>query len=217
MKVKRDPENLKQCIAEDDGWAERPRTGAIRKVCPFGVEEWRIPIWHRGEYHGTVFVGSTGEEESDRMPTEESCMSLARLIADLYSRYQEQQWEQELGRRAESDPVVAKAMEWIRQQGRVNIRVPDAARVVALSPSRFLHRFHECMDIGFGECVRLLAMERALQLVTGTDLRIVEISLELGYANQNHFAQHFKSTHGCTATQARRKAKLALEGSYTEG
>jgi AraC-like DNA-binding protein len=209
--VKQDPDRLRICMEEDDGWAQVPRREAEERVCPFGVREWRIPVWHRGEYLGCVFAGAAGPGEAPADP--EGCHALGRLIADQMAHCRDQAWEQDLMRRSASDQAVARAVEWIRDQRRVNIRVPEAAGQVHLSPSRFLHRFHDCMGMGFGECVRHLVMERALQLVTGTDLKIVEIALELGYANQNHFAQHFKAAHGCTATEARRKARASGESS----
>lgn len=212
MHVKADPANRARCIEADDGLASEFASAAFLRTCPFGVQEWLVPVHYRGAYAGCLFIGAgkgKGAPSESDLPEldRDACKAFGDLFIWIYAHYREQEAEQAIVSRAERDAAIAKAVAYIRSESRINLRAPEVARHIHLSTSRFLHRFSDCMKQGFARTVRQIVMEKAMRLVTETDLRVVEIAYELGYANQNHFAQHFKQQFGCTATEARRRAR----------
>ena len=48
-------------------------------------------------------------------------------------------------------------------------------------------------------------MERAKELLTGTDLSMKEICSEIGYADPNYFSRSFKKNTGLTPTEYKEK------------
>lgn len=222
--VKKDPARLQRCMEADDGIASTPFTGSKQVTCPFGVKEWIHPIWHQGEYHGSLFIGETpgnaervpsGLESSFQQLKEqnpETSEALVNIFREVYLRNLEQGQTMALMRQARTDEVIHRAMELIRKESRINLRVAEIAASVHLSTSRFLHRFKDCMGQGVRATIREVVLEKGHHLVTTTDLSILQISEVLGYANQNHFAQHFKARYDCSASQARKKAREAGEG-----
>ncbi len=69
---------------------------------------------------------------------------------------------------------------------------------VRLSPYHFAHVFKRKIGIAPHQYVMQRRLERAEQLLAHTDLPIVAIAVELGYASQSHFSEQFHRETGVT-------------------
>ena len=67
-----------------------------------------------------------------------------------------------------------------------------------LNPYHFAHVFKRTVGIAPHQYVMQRRMERAKQLLAQTNLPIVMIALELGYASQSHFSEAFHRATGET-------------------
>jgi AraC family transcriptional regulator len=67
-----------------------------------------------------------------------------------------------------------------------------------LSPYHFAHVFKRLIGIAPHQYVMQRRMDRAKQLLAHTTLPIVEIAVELGFANQSHFSAVFHRVTGLT-------------------
>lgn len=80
------------------------------------------------------------------------------------------------------------------------------ARLANYSPCHLLRMHRRVFGETPFEYASRLRDRRALELIRGTDLSILDISLRLGYENQSAFCRAFKTTFGATPTGIRRHA-----------
>jgi len=93
-----------------------------------------------------------------------------------------------------------------------NVQSPPSVNELAaescLSVSRFSHLFRDVTGKSVTEFVAAIRMERARELLSGTDMSIREIAELLGYENQNYFSRCFRKTTGCSPREYRRDAAM---------
>ncbi len=83
------------------------------------------------------------------------------------------------------------------------ITLAEVARASHLSVSRLAHLFKEQMGITPIDYVTGVRIERAKELLLGTDQSCTEICFQAGYNNQSYFTRTFKSLVGMTPRQFR--------------
>lgn len=76
------------------------------------------------------------------------------------------------------------------------IRLQDLARVAGLSECHFCRAFKQSTGIAPRRFLMLQRVERASELIRGTDRLIAEIALEVGFADQSHFTRSFVAATG---------------------
>lgn len=96
------------------------------------------------------------------------------------------------------------------------ITLAEIARASHLSVSRLAHLFKEQMGITPIDYVTGVRIERAKELLLGTDQSCTEICFQAGYNNQSYFTRTFKSLVGMTPrqfrVQNRREESLIVDG-----
>lgn len=91
-----------------------------------------------------------------------------------------------------------------------SVNPPSAAELAAeccLSESRFTHLFREVTGKSLTEFIAALRMERACELLAGSDMSVRSIGEAVGYEDQNYFSRCFKKSVGCTPREYRRREK----------
>jgi two-component system, response regulator YesN len=83
------------------------------------------------------------------------------------------------------------------------ITLAEIARASHLSVSRLSHLFKEQMGVTPIDYVTAARIERAKELLLGTDQNCTEICFQAGYNNQSYFTRTFKSLVGMTPRQFR--------------
>ncbi len=83
------------------------------------------------------------------------------------------------------------------------IMLGEVAKASHLSVSRLAHLFKEQMGITIIEYLTSVRIERAKELLLGTEQNCTEICFEVGYNNQSYFTRTFKSLVGMTPSQFR--------------
>ncbi len=84
------------------------------------------------------------------------------------------------------------------------ISVAKLAATVDLSPFHFCRVFRQTTGMSPLQFITRERISRAQQLIRETQRDLIEIGLEVGYANPSHFAQVFRRTVGQTPTEFRR-------------
>ncbi len=97
--------------------------------------------------------------------------------------------------------AVERAREFIDSHYHKDISLDDVSREVDISPYYFSKIFKEETGKNFVEYVTEIRMNRAKELLTGTDLSMKEICSEIGYADPNYFSRTFKKNTGLTPTE----------------
>jgi len=83
------------------------------------------------------------------------------------------------------------------------LTLAEIARASHLSVSRLAHLFKEQMGMTLIDYVTAVRIERAKELLLGTDQSCTEICFQVGYNNQSYFTRTFKSVAGLTPRQFR--------------
>jgi len=83
------------------------------------------------------------------------------------------------------------------------ITLAEIARASHLSVSRLAHLFKEQMGVTLIDYVTQVRIERAKELLLGTDQSCTEVCFQVGYSNASYFTRTFKSVAGLTPRQFR--------------
>ncbi len=99
--------------------------------------------------------------------------------------------------------VLEKAVNYIREHYRDSISLAIVAAEVNLSPAYLGYIFKEEMGTNFVDFVNSFRVDRARELLAGTNLTVTAIAEETGFYSYNRFAKVFKKYVGLTPKQYR--------------
>ncbi|MDD6484791.1 MAG: AraC family transcriptional regulator [Clostridiales bacterium] len=77
-----------------------------------------------------------------------------------------------------------------------NISIDRYAKMASLSSSRFIHAFTETIGISPKQYLLQIKFERAIELLSNTDLSVAQISELVGISDGNYFSRIFKKHTG---------------------
>ena len=97
--------------------------------------------------------------------------------------------------RTDDDPRWTNVLAWLDQALEASVRVEDAAEVVGLSPSRFMHWFAEASGLSFRAYVRWLRLQRAVRTLSDGST-LTEAAHLAGFADSAHLTRTFVATFG---------------------
>src|SRR5260221_14640165 len=85
-----------------------------------------------------------------------------------------------------------------------SIDLVTLASVAGVSVFHFARQFKQSAGATPHHYIVRRRIERARELLVGTDLSLSEIAFTTGFADQSHFARHFRQTTGTTPREFRR-------------
>jgi transcriptional regulator GlxA family with amidase domain len=103
------------------------------------------------------------------------------------------------------DPRVAWAIEEMQRRMHEALAVPDLARAVNLSRSRFAHLFREQTGVAPGRYLREFRLDRARLLLETTTLSVKEVMAAVGINDPSHFSRDFQRVYGASPREWRRQ------------
>lgn len=90
----------------------------------------------------------------------------------------------------------AQVLDFIEAHLETDIRLADLAKVAGISKFYFCRLFKRTMTLTPHQYVIRRRIERAKQLLKHSNLKIVDVALSCGFANQSHFSLHFRRIVG---------------------
>ena len=106
--------------------------------------------------------------------------------------------------RETTNPVVQKAIMFIKQNYNSDISLNDIAREVGVSGGYLSKLFHEQTGMTFVSYLKQIRLEKAKQLLRRPSAKISDIAVSVGYADEKYFCRTFRNTTGKTPTQYRK-------------
>lgn len=106
---------------------------------------------------------------------------------------------------ATSTKIVRDALVYIKRHYNENISVADIAESINVSKSYLCDQFKKEQNSTIVNYLTKLRMERAKELLVSTNMKMYEISVEVGYNDYTYFSQIFKRYTGCTLSEFRKK------------
>ena len=95
-----------------------------------------------------------------------------------------------------NDKLVIEALEYIRINAGLNIRVSDVAEHVKVTPRWLEKRFDNALGISVIDEIKRLRMETVLRLITETQQPFDQIARKCGFSSVNHLRKIFREEHG---------------------
>ncbi len=83
------------------------------------------------------------------------------------------------------------------------IQQSDVAELVGMTPSAFSRFYKSATGRTFSSMVKLIRINEAGKMLSGTNLPVTLIANECGYQHSSHFVNHFKEMKGMTPTEYR--------------
>jgi AraC family transcriptional regulator len=106
---------------------------------------------------------------------------------------------------------LAGARELLRARCADGIRISAVAAAAGVHPVHLIRTFREFFCATPGEYVRRCRLERAARLLADSDVSLVDVALESGYADQSHFSKAFKRQFAIAPSQYRRDVNSVQE------
>jgi Response regulator containing CheY-like receiver domain and AraC-type DNA-binding domain len=101
--------------------------------------------------------------------------------------------------------VIHRATQYIRTHYAEKITLDSAAKAVYLSPSYFSRVFRQETGKTFNSYLNTVRIEQSKKLLMDPSVRLIDISLMVGFDNQSYFTKVFKKTTGLSPLQYREK------------
>jgi LacI family transcriptional regulator len=134
-----------------------------------------------------------------RPPTEPEMVQPAELVSrqstDVY---------------ASKDPLVARALRFIAENGHHRIQVQHVAAAVATTRRTLERRFRESMDTSISGEITRLRLQRAKRRMVETDASMKDVALDAGFRTSDHFGKVFTRVEGITPTLFREQHQKAF-------
>ena len=104
-----------------------------------------------------------------------------------------------------ADKLVIHALEFIRINAGLNIRVSDVAGHIGVTPRWAESRFKKVLGHSLHQEIHSVRMATVRTMVTSTDRPFFEIAGQCGFQNVNHLCKLFKITYGQTMSELRQE------------
>ncbi|MBN2736373.1 MAG: PocR ligand-binding domain-containing protein [Spirochaetales bacterium] len=104
--------------------------------------------------------------------------------------------------------IIAKAKKFIQENFIKDIKLADAAREVALSNYYFSHLFKRETSTSFIEYLTQVRIEKAKELLSTTEMEVINIAFYVGYNDANYFSHVFRKATGFSPKDFRQQLKI---------
>jgi transcriptional regulator GlxA family with amidase domain len=108
---------------------------------------------------------------------------------------------------AADDPLVAKALRFISENGHERILVDDVVFSSSTNRRTLERKFRASMGCSIAEEISRLRIERSKRIMLETDASFKSIAVDLGFRNADHFCKVFSRFENITPSIYRRQEK----------
>ncbi|MFA5292188.1 MAG: DNA-binding transcriptional regulator [Phycisphaerae bacterium] len=106
---------------------------------------------------------------------------------------------------AVSDIIVAKALDFIRNNVKIQIQVNDVAESVSVSRRELERRFKKRLNSSIHQEIKLARVQLITKMLLETSDSISEIAAKLGFVDVNHIGRYFRDIEGISPVEYRKK------------
>lgn len=103
---------------------------------------------------------------------------------------------------------IRQAMDYIQENYDKDLNMAVVSNYISMNYSLFSYLFKEYTGSNFVNYLKGIRMEEAKKLLAETDMRIIEISQQVGYDNEKHFMKIFKASVGVSPSEYRKNTRL---------
>lgn len=160
-----------------------------------------------------IYGESMDEKWRSGADTREKILSYENM-----EQYREEvmEWIMELHRRKNrqeetksADHRMQTAIEYIRENYNKDLNMAVVSNYLSMNYSLFSYSFKQYTGTSFVNYLKDIRIQEAKKLLSGTDLKIQDISVRVGYENEKHFMKTFRMQCGVSPTEYRKNMKGA--------
>ena len=100
------------------------------------------------------------------------------------------------------------AIEYIEENYASDLNMAVVSNYISMNYSLFSYSFKQYTGSNFVNFLKDIRMKKAKELLAETDMKIIEISQEVGYDNEKHFMKIFKATCGVSPSEYRKNMRV---------
>jgi len=100
------------------------------------------------------------------------------------------------------------AVEYIEENYASDLNMAVVSNYISMNYSLFSYSFKQYTGSNFVNYLKDIRMKKAKELLARTDMKIIEISQEVGYDNEKHFMKIFKATCGVSPSEYRKNMRV---------
>ncbi|MFF2908999.1 response regulator [Paenibacillus sp. NPDC057934] len=104
---------------------------------------------------------------------------------------------------SQENKSMQKAINYVHKHFAEDLNMAVVSNQLSLNYTYFSHAFKEYTGTSFSSYLRNFRLEKAKALLAGSDLKVYEISQQVGFDNVKHFIRIFKELEGITALEYR--------------
>ena len=104
-----------------------------------------------------------------------------------------------------------KAVEYIRENYAKDLNMAVVSNYISMNYSLFSYSFKQFTGMNFVGYLKNIRMDEAKKLLAETELKVNEISQQVGYDNVKHFMKTFKAMTGVAPSEFRKNAQIREE------
>lgn len=101
-----------------------------------------------------------------------------------------------------------QAIDYIQEHYATDLNMAVVSNHVSMNYSLFSYAFKQYTGKNFVNYLKELRVNEAKRLLAETDMRVIEISQQVGYENEKHFMKIFKSVSGVSPTEYRKNMQF---------
>lgn len=231
--IQQDPKALSLCREYDSLAAKKVfETGEVYLYqCHCGLYEAVAPLYHFGVLSGYLMMGQTIDtQETSRdfvLKSASPYVTDHELLVETVHSIPSRSKEQILScisimeicaaylslnnyLKSEDKELPGRIRAYLRTHFTSDVKIEDLCEEFYLSRSSLTSCFRRAYHTSIMEYVNRLRMEKALELLTTTDLSVHDISLQCGFQDQNYFTKVFRKYYGRTPSQMKLNRCLPL-------
>ena len=155
------------------------------------------------------------QEEQDKLKELQNPLSYVCL--DAYDRdstrflLQIQEKIQSQYDSSQNNRKMQKAVEYIRENYAKDLNMAVVSNYISMNYSLFSYSFKQFTGMNFVGYLKNIRMDEAKKLLAETELKVNEISQQVGYDNVKHFMKTFKAMTGVAPSEFRKNAQIREE------
>lgn len=212
--------DMANTLSSDSGWYvtcdwEREEV-KYQKYYTNAILDKLPTIYHSNEEdkYDTLF-DSVFHAYLDSLPENEIRMK-ASLLNILYQLYQDTCNPVNKMQRSPYGKMINKTIDYIKDHFNQRLSLKQLSDVAELSPNYFHKIFTEIMKITPNEYIMAVRLNKAKELLLGTNLQIYNIADQCGFNNVSYFSSLFKKAFRITPVDFRNRYNYVNYGRYRE-
>lgn len=108
---------------------------------------------------------------------------------------------------SKNEQKMKQAIAYIEENYNTDLNMAVVSNYISMNYSMFSFEFKQYTGTNFVNYIKDLRMAEAKKLLAESDLKIIDISMQVGYENEKHFMKLFKQTFGVSPTEFRKNMK----------